>query len=174
MENRKSILRRCRQVSGTKSAATNEQQLKLREIKARRSECALCALVSDFIKNAGAMRDELLDRGVILSGFRDERARGQHGSWVGPLTDESDAINDDRVPDRRGNFPVRWIDGIRVSFEDYDRTNLEKDFPLLSLYMPLVRAPGTQALLSRSCTAYMYLRSLNCVKSVRSILTGCL
>ena len=64
---------------------------------------------------------------------------------------------------------MSWIDGIRMSFEDYDRTKLEKDYTLLRQYMPLVRAPGKQNFLL-NCTAYMYLYSLSCVESVRSIL----
>ena len=115
-----------------------DQQLKLREIKARSSECALCALVYDFIKGAGTMTDELLDRRIILSGFRDERARGQHGNLVGTLTEE---MNEQRAHHRQGHLSLSWIVGIRVAFEDYDRTDVEKDYPLLCLYVPLGRAP---------------------------------
>ena len=148
-----------------------DQQLKLREVKARSSECALCALICDFIKRAGAMKDELLDRRIILSDFCDERARGPHSAWRGAFTNE---INDQRARNEQGYIPVSWIDGIRVSFADYDTTDLEKNYPLLSLYMPLVRAPGKQVFLSRCCTAYMYSFPLNCVKLVGSILTGVL
>lgn len=104
------------------------------------------------------MNDELLDRRIILSGFRDERARHQHDAWVGIWTDE---MNEQRARRRQGHLCVNWIDGIRVSFEDYDRTDLEKDYPLLCLYMPLARAPGKQAFLSKSCTAYIYSCSLD-------------
>ena len=148
-----------------------DQQLKLREVKARRNECALCALVYDFLKEAGALKNELLDRRIILSGFRDERACGRHGAWKRTPTDE---MAGELARDWQGHLSVSWIDGIRVSFEDYDTTDLEKDYPLLSLYMPLVRAPGKQAFLSRSFTAYIYSYPLNCVQLVGSILTDLL
>ena len=84
------------------------------------------------------MEYELLDRKIILSAFRDKRARHQHGAWNGTWTEE---MNEQRAHHRQGHLSVSWIVGIRVAFEDYDRTDVEKDYPLLCLYVPLGRAP---------------------------------
>ncbi|KIW41292.1 uncharacterized protein PV06_06864 [Exophiala oligosperma] len=92
-------------------------QLKLRDVVIGKNRCDFCALLYNFITGAGAMQDELLDKRIVLSSYRDDRVRDDFEMEL--------AIN-----------------GIRVAFQDHDQIELETKYPVLCQYLPLTKVPG--------------------------------
>lgn len=95
-------------------------QLKLRDVVIGKNRCDFCALLYNFITGAGAMQDELLDKRIVLSSYRDDRVRDDFEMEL--------AIN-----------------GIRVAFQDHDQIELETKYPVLCQYLPLTKVPGEES-----------------------------